>query len=220
MSNDNSSNDAATKRMQPCRDTLGTHGMIEEGCGERPADKHIDTAAILRAIRFAAYKHRKQQRKDACGTPYIAHPIRVAEILADVAGIGHEEPLIAAVLHDTIEDTDTTLDEIEKHFGQNVRHWVMEVTDDKSLDKQERKQRQIDKARSLSEPAKQIKLADKIANITDIIESPPSDWSIERKRDYLDWSEKVIDGCRGICPPLEELFDERVAEARALLTNT
>jgi guanosine-3',5'-bis(diphosphate) 3'-pyrophosphohydrolase len=169
---------------------------------------------ILRAVEFAAVKHRDQKRKDAAGTPYINHPVAVAALLADVEGIRHKEGLIAALLHDTIEDTGTTPQEIEDRFGGNIRQIVMEVSDDKSLEKDTRKMLQIINAPRLSRTARLISIADKIANVSDMIHSPPVGWSAERQLHYLDWSQKVVAGCRGCDSRLGALFDQTVAAAR------
>jgi GTP diphosphokinase / guanosine-3',5'-bis(diphosphate) 3'-diphosphatase len=160
---------------------------------------------VLQAAAFAAEKHRKQRRKDI-ETPYINHPIQLAYILvqADV-----EDPTIlaAALLHDTIEDTNTTLDEIEIVFGYEIARIVAECSDDKKLSKLERKQAQIDHAAKLSRAARLVKLADKIANVSDIEGAPPAGWSLERKREYFDWSKAVVDQMRGTHPTLEGRFD-------------
>jgi guanosine-3',5'-bis(diphosphate) 3'-pyrophosphohydrolase len=166
---------------------------------------------------FAADKHRGQKRKDAQSTPYINHPIMVVNLMASIGGITDIEALQAGMLHDTVEDTDTIPEEIEERFGYAVRCLVMEVTDDKSLVKQERKRRQIEKAPRLSPRAKVIKLADKIANLTDMIASPPAHWPLERRQQYVVWSNKVIAGCRGHNEQLEEIYDARVKEANARL---
>ena len=162
---------------------------------------------ILAAIAFAADKHRNQRRKDAAGSPYINHPIALANVLANEAGIDDERVLIAAILHDTVEDTETTAQELVRHFGQEIADIVLEVTDDKSLLKAERKQQQIDHAPTISRRAKLVKLADKICNLRDIASSPPAGWSLRRKQDYFDWAKAVIDGLRGVHPSLEFLFD-------------
>jgi len=123
--------------------------------------------------------------------------------------------LMAAVLHDTIEDTETTRDELDEHFGQTVRKVVEELTDDKSLNKSRRKQLQIEHAPHLSSRAKAIKLADKIANVRDVMENPPRDWPLARRIEYFDWTEKVVAGCRSTNRGLEELYDEVLRKARA-----
>src|SRR5574343_411070 len=162
---------------------------------------------LLAAIAFAADKHRDQRRKDAAASPYINHPIALANVLANEAGIDDESVLIAAILHDTIEDTETTAQELVQHFGQEIADIVLEVTDDKSLLKAERKQQQIDHAPTISRRAKLVKLADKICNLRDIAHSPPAGWSLRRKQEYFDWAKAVIDGLRGVHPSLEYLFD-------------
>lgn len=167
------------------------------------------SAFLLRAAAFAAYKHRDQRRKDADASPYINHPIAVANVLAD-AGVDDPIVLAAALLHDTIEDTDTSRAEIEHLFDRQVASIVAEVTDDKSLPKAERKRLQVEHAATISDKAKLVKLADKICNLRDIIESPP-DWPVERKREYFDWAQAVIDRLRGVSPPLEALFDAQAA---------
>ncbi len=129
--------------------------------------------ALIQAINFAAKKHRSQKRKGAEAEPYINHPLEVLNLLTSVGKVADFDVLIAAVLHDTIEDTKTTEEEIENLFGANVRKMVSELTDDKSLPKAERKQMQIEHAPHVSLGAKQIKLCDKISNIRDVLENPP-----------------------------------------------
>src|SRR3982750_482468 len=122
---------------------------------------HMET--VLQAAAFAAEKHRNQRRKDEEASPYINHPIQLAYILVQ-ADIEDPKILAAALLHDPIEDTDTTLDEREIVFGHEIAHIVAECSDDKKLTKLERKQAQIDHAAKLSRAARLVKLADKIAN--------------------------------------------------------
>ena len=171
-------------------------------------------AEILRAAHFAADKHCRQRRKGADLDPYINHPIAVAELLAREGGVRSVKLLQAAILHDTIEDTQTTPKELEAAFGKRVRRLVEEVTDDKRLPKAERKRLQIEHAPALSKKARCIKLADKICNVRDIAASPPADWTPERRLEYLDWSRRVVDGCRGASPALERLFDRTLRDAR------
>ena len=181
------------------------------------SDERPDTAILLAAIEFASRKHSTQRRKDVEASPYINHPIAVAHVLADTGGITDVVTLMAAVLHDTIEDTETTAGELEAQFGRTVRKVVEEMTDDKRLDKAVRKQLQIDHAPNLSGRAKAIKLADKIANVRDVMESPPPDWSRARRIAYLDWTEHVVAGCRGANVPLERLYDQVLRKGRATL---
>ncbi|MFZ5884515.1 MAG: HD domain-containing protein [Chloroflexota bacterium] len=175
------------------------------------------TGLILKALRFSARKHNDQRRKDSRSSPYVNHPIQVAETLWRVGGVRDVTLLIAAILHDTIEDTGTTPEEIRAEFGGDVLALVLEVTDDKSLPKQTRKQLQIQTAPHKSHNAKLLKLADKICNVDDIVHSPPADWTLERKREYLLWTEKVVAGLRGVNVKLEMAYDELLAEGKRAL---
>lgn len=166
---------------------------------------------LVKALAFAADKHRTQRRKDADASPYINHPIALANVLANEGGITDVVVLSAAVLHDTIEDTNTTAEELTAIFGPKVTATVLDVTDDKGLDKHVRKQRQIEHAPHISQEAKLVKLADKICNLRDILASPPADWSPERKQGYFDWAAKVVAGVRGVHPELEAVFDGLLA---------
>ena len=174
-------------------------------------------ARLLAALDFAADRHRDQRRKDTRGSPYVNHLITVARLLADEGGVADPVVLAAAVLHDTVEDVGVSLEEIEQEFGGSVRGIVAEVTDDKSLEKSVRKRLQVEHAPALSPGAKLVKLADKIANLRDVLEHPPAAWTHKRKREYLEWSSAVVDGCRGVNPALESRFDELLARGRELL---
>jgi guanosine-3',5'-bis(diphosphate) 3'-pyrophosphohydrolase len=179
-----------------------------------------NTAVLLKALEFAACRHRRQSRNDVGRSPYINHPIAVANLLAEVGEVTDVGTLVAAILHDTIEDTNTTSEELEQHFGINVRHIVEELTDDKRLDKEVRKQLQIKHAPRLSACAKAIKLADKICNIRDVIDCPPVGWPLQRRKDYLDWTEKVVEGCRGTNESLERCYDRLLTAGRSALERT
>jgi guanosine-3',5'-bis(diphosphate) 3'-pyrophosphohydrolase len=171
---------------------------------------------FIKAVAFAAEKHKNQRRKDANASPYINHPISLANVLANEGGIANEDVLIAAILHDTIEDTETTESELRIEFGNSVAEIVLEVTDDKSLSKAERKLKQIEHAPNVSMDAKLVKLADKICNLRDILNSPPSDWSVERRQEYFKWAEAVVQGLRGSNVELEKIFDELMARSYEL----
>jgi GTP diphosphokinase / guanosine-3',5'-bis(diphosphate) 3'-diphosphatase len=162
---------------------------------------------VLRAAAFAARKHRDQRRKDPQASPYINHPIALAELLSTVGAVDDPKILAAALLHDTVEDTETTVSELEREFGSEIASIVAEVTDDKRLPKQRRKQLQIEHAPHLSRSAKLVKLADKICNVRDVRENPPQDWSLERRREYIEWARRVVDGIRGTNARLERRFD-------------
>lgn len=166
---------------------------------------------LLHAIRFAAEKHRMQRRKDPEASPYINHPITVASVLYHEAGVRDLNTLVAAVLHDTVEDTETSPDELRAAFGDAVASIVLEVTDDRSLPKAERKRLQIEHAAHLSPEAQQVKLADKIANLRDIASAPPSDWSLARRAEYFEWGKQVADQMRGRFARLDALIDAAYA---------
>ena len=172
---------------------------------------------VLKAIRFAAQKHNDQRRKDSRSSPYINHPIQVAETLWTIGDVRDVPLLIASILHDTIEDTDTAPDEVKKEFGEDVLALVLEVTDDKSLPNQVRKQRQVESAPHKTQHAKLLKLADKICNVRDLIYSPPRGWSRGRQREYLLWSERVVAGLRGVNRRLEDYYDDLLASGKRAL---
>lgn len=167
---------------------------------------HTEHGLVLRAAAFAAQRHRRQRRLDAERSPYINHPLALADTLANLGGIADPVVLCAALLHDTVEDTATTFEEIELAFGARIAAVVREVTDDKTLPKAERKRLQIEHARHISAEAKLVKLADKICNLTDLLDAPPA-WPRQRKRDYFDWTAQVVAGVRGAHPLLEARFD-------------
>ncbi len=167
-----------------------------------------ELSLFIKAIRFASEKHKDQRRKGKEASPYINHPILVADILWSIGGIRDYKVLISAILHDTVEDTNTSPDDIESIFGKDIRKIVEEVTDDKSLPKMDRKRLQIETASHKSLEAKLVKLGDKISNIQDILKNPPVDWSIERRNEYLEWAKAVVDEIRGTNITLENYFDE------------
>jgi len=174
-------------------------------------DKRADTGILLAALAFAAHKHRDQRRKDVNASPYINHPIALADVLVNEGGVAEVEVLCSALLHDTIEDTATTPGELAGAFGARIAAIVGEVTDDKTLKKAERKALQVEHAAHISREAKLVKLADKICNLRDVAGHPPADWSLERRREYFDWAKQVVDRLRGVHATLEAVFDEAYA---------
>ena len=172
----------------------------------------VDTGLLLKALAFAAERHSRQRRKDVDASPYINHPIALANVLANEAGIDEVEVLAAAVLHDTLEDTETTIADLDAAFGPRISSIVLEVSDDKSLPKAVRKQLQIDLAPQLSHQAKLVKLADKICNLRDVATAPPVGWSQERRQAYFDWAGQVVDRLRGTHRGLEAIFDAAYAQ--------
>lgn len=161
----------------------------------------------MRALDFAARKHRDQRRKGASAEPYINHPAEVARLVAEATGGLPLVVVLAALLHDTLEDTETTLEELRHEFGPEVAALVAEVTDDKRLLKAERKRLQVERAAGKSDGAKLIKIADKTSNLRSLLESPPVEWDARRKREYFEWARRVVDGCRGVNTRLEAAFD-------------
>lgn len=175
------------------------------------------TGILFKAIRFAAGKHRNQRRKDSVNSPYINHPVEVVLLLWEVAQVRDSDVLLAAILHDTVEDTNTHPEEINEAFGQVVTAYVLEVTDDKSLPKKKRKQKQIELAAQKSHGAKLIALADKTCNLRNLNDTPPKQWNHKRRVEYLQWSEQVVAGLRGINRALENIYDEQLIRGKKIL---
>jgi guanosine-3',5'-bis(diphosphate) 3'-pyrophosphohydrolase len=173
---------------------------------------NLQLKQLIKTLAFATQKHRHQRRKDIEASPYINHPITLVDILVNEAEVSDPDTLIAALLHDTIEDTDATFEEIEAEFGLTIADLVLEVTDDGSLPQMERKALQVKHAPDLTYKAKLVKLADKIANLRDIDRSPPAGWSLQRSQAYFDWAKQVIDNIRGTHEVLEAIFDEAYAK--------
>jgi (p)ppGpp synthase/HD superfamily hydrolase len=171
------------------------------------------TRLFAHACRFAADCHTSQKRKGGAGEPYINHLAEVAELVAEATGGRDPELVAAAYLHDAVEDTAVTHEDLVERFGRDVADLVAEVTDDKSLPKAERKRLQVEHAPGLSRRAKILKLADKTSNLRALADSPPADWTKQRRRDYISWGRDVVAGLRGACPWLEERFDEAAAAA-------
>ncbi|MGB8682250.1 MAG: HD domain-containing protein [Candidatus Binatus sp.] len=171
----------------------------------------FDTNLLLKALSFAAYKHRHQRRKGVKAIPYINHPIALADLLVRTAHISDPEIIATALLHDTVEDTKTTPKELAREFGPVISQLVAELTDDKKLTFEERKRRQVEHAPSLSPRARIVKLADKTCNLRDVIQDPPAKWTLKRKQEYFDWAKEVVDKIRGTNVELEKAFDEALA---------
>jgi guanosine-3',5'-bis(diphosphate) 3'-pyrophosphohydrolase len=166
-----------------------------------------DLKLILKALEFSARKHKNQRRKDVEASPYINHPISLANILCNEAHVTDVKVICGALLHDTIEDTETEPEELEDEFGVEIKDIVMDVTDDTTLLRHQRKQAQIDHAPHISQEAKLVKLADKISNLRDVSSNPPPSWSLDRRQEYFEWAKKVIDQLRGTDAQLESIFD-------------
>ena len=179
--------------------------------------KFSDLGLVLAAAHFSADKHRDQRRKGSRNTPYINHPLEVAERLNRVGGIEDATILAAAILHDTIEDTETTAAELTGLFGAEIAALVEEVSDHKDLHWTDRKRLEIEHAARASRSARLIKLSDKTSNVADTVTNPPGDWTLQRRRDYLAFAEKVAFGCRGLNSQLDAEFGRVLGEARSKL---
>jgi (p)ppGpp synthase/HD superfamily hydrolase len=176
-----------------------------------------DLILVSRAADFAARRHVGTRRKGADKQPYVNHLAEVAQLLA-IATQGSDAALVAAAwLHDSIEDTQTSREELAQEFGNDVAMLVVEVTDDKTLPKAERKRLQILHAPTASGRARMIKIADKTSNLRSLISSPPDDWERDRLIEYLDWADQVVAGCRGVNAYLERIYDETASSGRAVL---
>ncbi len=174
---------------------------------------------IVDASHFAAKKHANQRRKNIEETPYINHPLEVAQLLANTGGIADEDILSAALLHDTLEDTFTETGEIASEFGPVVLGYILEVTDDKSLLKAERKRRKVEHASTMSDGAKLVSLGDRIANLRSVAHEPPAKWNADRQIEYFQWSYQVFEGLRGTNESLEELFKKEFEEGLKIVTR-
>jgi GTP diphosphokinase / guanosine-3',5'-bis(diphosphate) 3'-diphosphatase len=168
---------------------------------------------IFKALEFASVKHKGQKRKDDF-TPYINHPVKVAEILVQIGDVEDEQIIAAALLHDTIEDTETEPHELEEIFGKTITDYVLEVTDDKNISKRKRKEFQILNAKNLSKGAALIRVADKIANLKDIANNPPLNWNNKRKLKYFEWTKKVISNLNTDNEKLLDYYNEVYEENR------
>lgn len=172
----------------------------------------FDSNLVLKALSFAAHKHRHQRRKGVKAIPYINHPIALADLLVRTAKIDDPEVIATALLHDTVEDTCTTLKELKTEFGPVISKLVAELTDDKNLPSEVRKRRQVEHAPTLSPRARMVKLADKTCNLRDVVQDPPAKWSLKRKQEYFDWAKEVIDNISEPNVQLKRAFDAAFAK--------
>lgn len=177
------------------------------------ADGEIEL--IIAALAFAALKHRNQSRKDAAGTPYIIHPIEVLHVVFQIGGERDPVTILACILHDTVEDTGTTFEELAERFGAEVASVVKELTDDKSLAKEERKRLQVEHAAHKTGRAKIVKYGDKSANVADVCKA--QGWSQQRRREYIEWAASIVRQFAGHNVRLDVHFEKVAAEALELI---
>ncbi len=180
------------------------------------ASSGSDAARLLEALWFAALKHRDQRRRDSRASPFINHPIETVHLLVWVGAVTEITTLLAAILHDILEDTQTTAEELEQRFGVEVRRLVEEVTDPIGLSTDARRAYQLERIARVSPPARMIRLADKIANLRSL----PVEWSLVECQKYLAWAEQVGAAVRGTNVRLDDLFDRALRRARASLTDS
>jgi (p)ppGpp synthase/HD superfamily hydrolase len=179
-----------------------------------------DLISVMRAADYAAKWHVHQRRKGSGQEPYVNHLIEVASLVTEATNGTDIDATIAALLHDAIEDQDVTAEMIAAKFGQHVADVVMEVTDDKSLPKAERKRKQVETATDKSREAKLIKLADKTSNIRAVTNSPAVGWPVQRRLEYVIWAKEVVAGVRGTSPWLEQQFDDAADQAESIKSHS
>jgi (p)ppGpp synthase/HD superfamily hydrolase len=173
-----------------------------------------DLVRLARAADYAARQHIAQRRKGDAAEPYVNHLTEVAAMLAEATDGTDPVLVMGGLLHDTLEDTDATYEDLAERFGPEVAALVREVSDDKSLPQEVRKRLQIEKTPSKSRRAKLLKIADKTSNLRGLVQSPPTGWTAERLRDYVEWAEQVVRSCRGLNAKLEAQFDAAYETAR------
>lgn len=178
-----------------------------------------DVQIVLRAANLAARWHAAQKRKGAAAEPYINHLLEVAGLVADATDGADAELVAAALLHDSIEDCEVPQTVLNDHFGSRVASLVIEMTDDKTLDKAVRKRKQIETASTKSHDAKILKMADKISNLRAVADSPSPDWSVTRRLDYIAWSKEVVTNLGLDHPTLTEQFERAVLKASQAATG-
>ena len=187
---------------------------IRDGASPKPQKMNMstDVVRIAQAFDFACRKHATQRRKGESEEPYVNHLAEVAKLVAESTGGEDVNLVIAALLHDTIEDQDVKREKIAALFGDDVASLVVEVTDNKQIDKADRKRLQVEHAAHISKRAQILKIADKTSNLRSIqFSSPP--WSVERKHRYFAWAKAVVDQARGTNAALEAAFDKEYEQA-------
>ncbi len=187
--------------------------LDKSGTGSHKERMNPTLILLARAADYAARQHVAQKRKGERGEPYVNHLTEVSALLAEATDGDDVELVMGGLLHDTLEDTDATYDDLVQRFGADVAALVAEVTDDKSLPKQERKRLQIEKTPHKSRRAKLLKIADKTSNLRSLVSDPPTGWTAERLRDYVHWARDVVASCRGLNTQLEAKFDEAYEQA-------
>ena len=190
----------------------GFVSVLQEAVRQNKGLKESDVERVLDGLSYAAECHQFQKRKNTKGTPYISHPIEVAESIITIGKVYDADIIIAALLHDTIEDTQATFHDIRARFGDKVEGYVREVTDDKSLSSAKRKKLQIIHAPQKSKGAAIVKLSDKLYNLNNLLRDPPVEWTRERIDQYFQWAQTVVDNLPDANKPLKEEVHNVVKE--------
>ena len=172
-----------------------------------------DVTRLTQALAFAAEAHANQRRKGAAQEPYLNHLVEVLDLVTQATGGDDVDLLIASLLHDVVEDTNVTEEELTESFGTRVAEIVQANSDDMSLPKDERRRKRIADMPRKAPDARIVKTADVISNIRAIVTSPPAGWTADRKLGYLDGCRQLIDAGRGANAALEKVFDQTVADA-------
>ncbi|MFZ9848658.1 MAG: HD domain-containing protein [Flavobacteriales bacterium] len=169
---------------------------------------------LFKALNYSAEQHKAQRRKGMESVPYINHPIKVTNIITQFIPDASDDLICAAILHDVVEDTDATIDDIKNKFGDAIASIVQEVTDDKSISKAESRRKQIENAPKLSYNAKIIRVCDKISNVRDICGENIPDWDYKTKIEYLNWAEQVVYALDKFHEELQFAFKDEVRWGR------
>lgn len=182
------------------------------GSRENPS---FEQNKLLLALEYANKMHAGQTRRDLAATPYIIHPLQVCSNLWHIGQVRNANILMAALLHDTLEDTKATAEELEKLFGTRVCITVQEVTNDPALNSEQNKQRQIDHISFMSQDARLVKLADRLANIADLSQSTPN-WLPEKIERYFEWGSKLLFGLQGTNTALEKALSQALTKKQTI----
>jgi len=160
---------------------------------DRGALNEKDAEAVLGAAIFATEKHKSQVRSNEKKTPYIIHPIEVADLVMKIGHVYDKDVLITALLHDVMDDTQTTYEQITSLYGTKVSSYLEEMTSKQGLSLKEQKKQQIMQAFRQNPSVAIIKLSDKLSNLKTLATSPPPSWSRDRIDQYFQWAQTVIE---------------------------
>ncbi len=181
-------------------------GVIKGSISEKDAE------IVLDAVAFSAEKHKLQVKSNAKKTPYIIHPIEVADLALKVGQVYDKDVLVAALLHDVLDGTTATEKEISDHYGKTVASYVQEMTSPKDLSLKEQKKEQIKAAFHQTPNVAIIKLSDKLSNLGTLAKNPPSNWSRDRIDQYFQWAQSVIENLPESNQPLKKQVKQVISD--------